>query len=130
MTDPTADPDYRPGMEDDPTADPVVIGPDDDDGLATRYQPGARAEYVKVDVACMDGGKTNCPAALPPAECLVLLASSRSQVRIQVASYRACMNILNLCSAAAGGEAYSRYSGAQRSKYMYEALTCGCLELI
>ena len=49
MTDPTADPDYRPGVEDDPTADPV-IGPDveGDDGLATSYQPGARAEYVKV----------------------------------------------------------------------------------
>ena len=49
MTDPTADPDYRPGMEDDPTADPV-IGPDDgDDGL------GARAEYVKVDRCGMHG---------------------------------------------------------------------------
>ena len=44
--DPMADPDYRPGMEESPTADPV-IGPDDD-GVESSYQPGARAEYVKV----------------------------------------------------------------------------------
>lgn len=55
MTDPTADPDYRPGVEHDPTADPV-IGPDEgDDGLATSYQPGAGAEYVKVGGCGMHG---------------------------------------------------------------------------
>ena len=77
MTDPTADPDFRPGVEDDPTADPV-IGPDEgDDGLATSYQPGARADYVKVCGCGMHGWllqrcRTRLSAAAPPADCLAL----------------------------------------------------------
>ena len=111
MTDPTADPDYRPGVEDDPTADPVV-GPDDD-GVESSYQPDARAEYVKV-CGCgmhgMVGCRTRLSAAAPPADCLVLQLAAAA---VKCPStwhhiYDACMNSLNLCSAAARGEACSR----------------------
>jgi hypothetical protein len=116
MTDPTADPDYRPGMEDDPTADPV-IGPDDgDDGLATSYQPGAGADYVKVDGACMVVLLLHDQIAC----CLLTAwmvphASSGvpQNVPILMAPYMKVLNMLNLCSAAAGGEACSRCCRAQ-----------------